>query len=515
MKRIGRLILVLGLVIGASGCGDAPRTPQKVRGMAVAGIFYPRSEQDLRKAVDQCLDVKAEPVENLRALVCPHAGYEFSGQTAGIGYKQLAGREIRTVILMGSAHHARFKGAMIPEADAFETPLGLVRISPKAAKLAQLKPFVVKPSCEVNRPEFWQRAPKELPPFGEDTPDTWEHSLEVQLPFLQRTLKDFEIVPVVFGEVDPAAVAEKLLEYLDDKTLVVASSDLSHHHPYTEAKWLDTRSVQEICALGPEGVNPWQACGSGPIMTVMEIARKKGWKAKLLDYRNSGDTAGPKGSVVGYAAIAFFEPARGASAGKSARPVRPEEFTQKERDYLLQLARQSATAAANGKEPPKVDAAQVAAGLTEPRGCFVTLTKKGELRGCIGSILPEEPLYKAVVTRARSAAIEDRRFSPVKPDELAQIKIEVSVLSLPKQLYYESPEELLKQLRPGVDGVVLRAGPYQATFLPQVWEQIPEKEKFLEHLCVKAGLIKSAWQHPQAMIMVYQVKAFEEKEAER
>ena len=515
MKRIGRLILALGLVIGVSGCGEAPRPQQKVRGMAVAGIFYPRSERDLRQQVDQCLDVKVAPVENLRALVCPHAGYEFSGPTAGIGYKQLVGRDIRTVIVLGPCHHARFKGALIPEADAFETPLGLVRVSSKAAKLAQVKPFVVKPSCEVQRPEFWQRAPKELPPFGEDTPDTWEHSVEVQLPFLQRTLKDFEIVPVVFGEVDPAAVAGKLLEYLDDETLLVASSDLSHHHPYTEAKWLDTRSLQEICALGADEINPWQACGSGPILTVMEIARKKGWQAKLLDYRNSGDTAGPKESVVGYAAIAFYEPAGGAAAGKSARPAKPDEFTQKERDFLLDVARKSAAAAAKGEQAPKVDAAEVSAGLTEPRGCFVTLTKKGELRGCIGSIVPEEPLYKAVVSRARSATIEDRRFTPVKPDELAQIKVEVSVLSLPKQLYFESPEDLLKQLRPGVDGVVLRVGPYQATFLPQVWEQIPEKEKFLEHLCVKAGLIKSAWQHPQAMIMVYQVKAFQEKEAER
>ena len=532
MKSIGRVILVVGIgvvgiAIATGGCENAqPRkegqakTFNKVRGPAVAGLFYPKSREKLAEKVDQLLaEVKPEPVENLRGLICPHAGYEFSGKTAAIGYKQLAGREVDTVIVMAPSHYADFKGASVPDVEAYETPLGMVPLSPKAAELGKLRPLVVNPACEVIRPGWWRQSPKELPPFGADTPHTWEHSLEVQLPFLQRVLGDFRLVPVVFSrKVDPEAAAEALAKFLDARTIVVASSDLSHYLPYETAKGLDVTCCKAICSLKPEWVERQQACGKLPILTLVQLARKMGWKAKLLDYRNSGDTSGDKSrGVVGYAAIAFYEP--DADTGKEKAPASMDgertgsgEFTPAQRKFLLELARRTVTEVVTRGKLLTLSAGEAPNGLTDPRAVFVTLTIGGRLRGCIGSIFPQRPLYQAVIHSAASAAVRDRRFSPVGARELDKIRIEVSVLTLPKQLEFESAEELLGKLRPKVDGVVLRVGSRSATYLPQVWEQIPDKEDFLNHLAEKAGLKKSAWRGADAKVQVYQAEAFEESE---
>jgi AmmeMemoRadiSam system protein A len=148
----------------------------------------------------------------------------------------------------------------------------------------------------------------------------------------------------------------------------------------------------------------------------------------------------------------------------------------------------------------------------QPKGCFVTLTKGGKLRGCIGHIVPVEPLYKAVMQNAESAARRDYRFNPVQPNELDQLSIEVSVLTEPQPLAFSSPEDLLARLQPHQDGVVLQVGGHQATFLPQVWEQIPDKVGFLNALAQKAGAPPSAWREPGATVSIYHVEAFKESE---
>jgi MEMO1 family protein len=539
MKTLCRrfsLLLVLGSLIGcgkaepgappqsssAIVAGTSAKRSDKVLGPAVAGMFYPKSAEELGKQVDKLLaEAKDAGIEDLRGLVCPHAGYEYSGKTAAIGYRQLQGRTFSTVIVMGPSHTTDFKKAAIPDAGMVETPLGKIPISAKSAELGRLAPFAVDPKCDVRRPAWWQLAPKELPAFGHETPHTWEHSVEVQLPFLQRTLKNFEIVPVVFGQVDPEDAARSLMKVLDDNTLVVASSDLTHYLPYDVARTLDSTCVQAICSLNVDwfeeedaGVARYGglACGKMPILTLMHVARQKGWKTRLLDYRNSGDTTGDKSrGVVGYAAVAFYAPK---DAGPTEKPATgQDEFPARSRKLLLDLARKAVRAAANGENPPEPEAKELPEGLAQPRACFVTLKKDQQLRGCIGSVFPREPLYRAVLSAGRSAAVEDHRFPPVKPDELKQIDIEVSVLTLPHRLKFASPDDLLEKLRPRVDGVVLRVGQQQGLFLPQVWEQLPDKQEFLGRLAAeKAGLEATAWKRSDAKVLVFQVEAFKESD---
>ena len=479
----------------------AAARPPRVRAPAVAGLFYPAGKAELARTIDTLLErAPSHSIPRLRALVCPHAGYTYSGQTAAIGYKTLVGREVRTVIVLAPSHSAAFEGASVPDAEVYRTPLGDVPISAKARRLAGGGPFVLEPRCRVQRPQWWSQSPKPVPAAGEDTPETWEHSLEVQVPFLQKVLKDFSLLPVIVGDADPAQVAKALAGILDDQTVVVASSDLSHFHPYDEAKALDQRCVQAVCDLDLNAMKNQEACGSLPILALMHLAREKGWKAQLLDSRNSGDATGDKSRVVGYAAIAFHEPTQEAK----------NTYTPSDRKFLLDLARTTLVRATADEPLPAVPAKDVPPKLVEKRACFVTLTVKGELRGCIGHILPQEPLFQAVVDNARNAALHDPRFRPVQPDEAGKIRIEISVLTEPQPLAFDSPEDLLGKLKPHEDGVVLTIGQHGATFLPQVWEQLPDKVTFLDHLSQKAGCDPSAWRGKDTSVAIYRVEAFQE-----
>ena len=512
-------LIALALLVTGSRCGarseaarDAQATnsagpagstvrSQRVRAPAVAGLFYPGDAAALSKGVEGLLAAAPQHhISRLKALLCPHAGYEFSGPTAAIAYKLLVGRDVQTVVVMGPSHHALFQGACIPNADAYQTPLGLTPISPKAKTLALVPPFVLEPRCMVQRPSWWRQGPTPAPETGQDTPETWEHSVEVQAPFLQKALKSFNLLPVVIGEADPAQVAQALVGSLDDKTIVIASSDLSHFHSYPIAKELDDRCVKAVCDLDIDAMAAQEACGKTPILTLLHLARQKGWKAQWLDYRNSGDVTGQKGSVVGYAAVAFYAPA-------------PENLMAAERTYLLALARRTLTNVTAGGSVSAAAATDVPPKLLERKACFVTLTKDGALRGCIGHLTALEPLHQAVADNARNAALRDPRFPPVQADELGKIRIEISVLTEPQPLAFSSPEDLLRKLHPNEDGVLLHFGPRTATFLPQVWAQLPDKVEFLEHLSQKAGREASAWRGRDVSVSIYHVECFEEEHA--
>jgi AmmeMemoRadiSam system protein B/AmmeMemoRadiSam system protein A len=493
------LSLVCALVLPRANAAEAPAAAPKVREPAVAGLFYPRDPAALSQMIEACLAAaRVEPLPGeLKALVCPHAGYPYSGPVAAYAYRLLAGHTYETVVVMGPSHYAELRAASVTDAAVYRTPLGDVPVSAKARQLAALRPFALEPRCAVQRPDWWRQASHPAPDI--DTAETWEHSVEVQIPFLQKTLAGFQLVPVVFGDVDPAKAAQALLPILDDRTLLIASSDLSHFYSYDRARKLDQRCVDAICRLDIDTMESQEACGRIPILTLMEVARLKGWKARLLDCRNSGDTAGDKSNVVGYAAIAFYAPPAG-------------QFTAADRHYLLDLARRTVREAAATGKLPEVSADGLAPKFTAPKACFVTLTRRGDLRGCIGNLEPGGPLYQAIVENARSAALRDSRFEPVTPREVDQLEIEISVLTEPQPLFFSSSADLLRKLQPGVDGVVLQIGRHSATFLPQVWEQLPDKVDFLNHLAEKAGCASTAWRQPGTSVFIYHVECFKESE---
>jgi AmmeMemoRadiSam system protein B/AmmeMemoRadiSam system protein A len=469
-------------------------------------LFYPAATDELRQTVDRLLaKVKPAGIKNLRGLVCPHAGYEFSGRTAAAAYRQLAGQALERAIVLAPSHYALFRGAALANYDGLATPLSTLPVDRLNGELTKTPPLTVNPPADVQRPGWATRAPAEA--TGPDTPFTWEHALEVQLPFLQRALPEAAVVPVVLGEVDPADVARALEKHLEGRTLLIASSDLSHFHAEADARRLDTACVQAICDLDLLRMADQEACGKGPILVLMHLARLKHWKPQLLDQSTSADASGDRTRVVGYAAIAFYEP-------NASGPAPQAEYSSEERQALLRLARESVTQAVNGGKRPAIDAV-AGARLRQVRACFVTLTKQGELRGCIGNILPREPLAEAVVHMTRAAATEDPRFPPVETRELGQLAIEISVLSVPQPLRFQGPDDLLAKLRPGVDGVVLKFDLGQSTFLPQVWEQLPEKTAFLGHLSRKAGQAEDAWRHSLREVLTYQVEAFRERDERR
>lgn len=492
------------------------QSAQHIRLPAVAGLFYPREARTLSRQLDELLAAApARSLTNLRAIICPHAGYEYSGPVAAQAYKTLLGHDFETVIILAASHYADFEGVSVPATDAYATPLGDVPVSAQARRLARQAPFVLEPRCFVQRPGWSRLASKPEPAVGEDTPETWEHSVEVQVPFLQKTLQHFQILPVMFGRADPERVAKRLAPLLNDRTLIVASTDLSHYHPYAEAKELDQRTVKWICDLdvkslqsraGGEG-----ACGRMAVLTLMHLARMKGWTPQLLDYRNSGDTAGDKSRVVGYAAIAFTGPPAGPVAREAgdAKP-QPAALSAADQKFLLELARKTLQRVTAGGGLPEVKADAVPESLRSAKGSFVTLTRDGQLRGCIGNLQPADPLYESVMQNTQSAALRDSRFPPVTADEVDKLRIEISVLTEPRPLKFDSPDDLLAKLQPRRDGVVLKIDGRGATFLPQVWEQLPDKSEFLNHLAQKAGFPPAAWRGRGVAVSIYHVEAFAE-----
>jgi hypothetical protein len=298
-----------------------------------------------------------------------------------------------------------------------------------------------------------------------------EHALEVQLPFLQRVLGEFSLVPLVVGSATASEVAE-VIETLwgGEETLIVISSDLSHYHAYDEACAIDRATARAILDFD-SGIGHEQACGATPVAGLLLAARRRGLSIELLDLRNSGDTAGGRDRVVGYGAFALWE---GAS-----------RFTAEHGRTLLGIARHSIGAALGVSAARRLPDE---AWLKPLRASFVTLTQDGQLRGCIGSLEAQRPLGEDVSRNARAAALSDPRFAPLAREELAVTRIEVSLLSTPKPLAFADHAELIAQLQPGEDGLILECGAARATFLPQVWEGLPDPERFIAELKRKAGL---------------------------
>lgn len=484
LKRINFLPFITGIFL-MTGLSFSANNQILERPPAVAGTFYPAQKHELETDVNSYLkNVIVKTSESPRLLISPHAGYVFSAPVAAHGYAHLD-NSVKKVFILGPSHYQAFSGFAYPEVSIFSTPLGKVPVD--TGIIEQLR-----------------KHPKARPTAGMDIK---EHCLEVQLPFLQVELHSFTIIPLLTGRISPEEVASAILPFIDDSTIVIASSDLSHYHTQNEARNIDDRTIDAILADKPDG--DIDGCGSLPIRIVMSLAEKLNLKPLLLDSRTSFETApqyGDDSRVVGYASIIYVKQQPQANT-PSKEVSNSSEFTKELQDHLLKIARNSLRAAVH--DEPLPHPGEFSDLFKSNRGCFVTLTKANQLRGCIGYIEPIKPLYQAIIENARNAALYDNRFSPVRADEIDSLSIEISVLSQPKPLPFKTPAELLQLLHPGIDGVILSSGHHQSTFLPQVWEQLPDKIQFLEHLSIKGGMPKDGWKN--ASVKIYSVEHFSEE----
>ncbi len=468
-----------------------------IRKPAVAGLWYPITPSALEQMLDrlthqaQKTRVQIPQNKSLKALILPHAGYVYSGWTAAHASQVLTGRKYRKVILMGPDHRVGFRNAAISAVDAYQTPLGLIRLHHKATELRA-------------NSDLFQSSP---------TSDRTEHSLEAVLPFLQYYLKEFELIPIVLGPGNINQLATAIDPLMDGNTLLVVSSDLSHFLPYRDAVARDRETIDVILNRNPDKLIEREncACGKIPILILLNLARRHAWEPILLHYSNSGDTAGDKDRVVGYAAVAFF----GESAMENLSTPITHRFNEMQGQDLIKLAR-LAIMSRLGQRVDDSDVADLKKTLTNPCfqlhcGTFVTLKKNGHLRGCIGNLSPTGSVMEGVKDNAIKAAFHDPRFKPLASEELEEVDISVSILTRPQPLKYSDAQDLIAKLRTNIDGVIIRKGNAGATFLPQVWEQLPRPEKFLTHLCLKAGLPADTWQHTKLEVWTYQVQYFEEK----
>jgi MEMO1 family protein len=466
-----------------------------VRPPAVAGSFYPAQPDELRQMIDEFLVQATVPDIHGRivAIVAPHAGYVYSGKVAAHSYALIHGQKFQRVVVIAPSHFEAFPFVSVYNGDAYATPLGNVPVDKEfAAKLAKLSPLI-ELSSHGHTPSEQQG----------------EHALEVQLPFLQRVLGDFRLVPIVMGEQNyetERALGVALAKMLNKETgtLIVVSSDLSHYHPYEEATSIDRKTLNAIQRWDYLSLSRnfderiWEACGGGPIVAAMIAAERLGaTEAKILKYANTGDVTGDRSRVVGYGAVAFIQ-----SDSAPAAHAEPISLSQSEKEALIGLARKSVETAVREKrlyEPPSTGFES----LQGEYGVFVTLREKRELRGCIGLITPEKPLYLGVRDAATFAAVNDPRFPPVSAAELAELEYEISVLT-PFHRVFD-----VKEVQVGRDGLFMIHGRNEGILLPQVaTEQGWDRKTFLEEACLKAGLARQTWRDEATDIFTFSALVF-------
>jgi len=434
------------------------RAQSRHRKPAVAGMFYPSDRTELSQMVSRYTDVQARYSEQPRMLIVPHAGYIYSGAVAGTAYASLKNHRgsVKKVILFGPAHRTYIKGLALPDADYLATPLGDIPIDQSLAK--QVMKF---PQVSISNDAHML-----------------EHSLEVQLPFLQLVLDCFSILPLVVG----SASIQEIMEILDslgdmEEALIVISSDLSHYHEYEVAQQIDAETSTAITSCNLAAIGHHQACGFVALQGALQFARDRGMWVVELDRRNSGDTAGPRDRVVGYGAFAVYA---------------ERQYDNHQKRQLLDLARSSILKGMESKRPLEFDTYGIDPILLEKSAAFVTLKINGRLRGCIGTTSADDSLARTVSVNAFNAAYRDPRFAPLEPEEYEHIELSISVLTEPRVLKYSTESELLACLVPGKVGLIIELGPHRATFLPEVWKSLPRPLDFLQQLKIKAGISRDA-----------------------
>ncbi len=488
MKRIVLLLMVL-MAFSTQSWGDMIKEPN------VAGGFYSADPKELSDSIDY-LKQSTGPVPTDRKVliaIAPHAGYPYSGPVAAYTFKAIGHIHYKTVVVIGPSHYFPFEGISVWPRGGFKTPLGIVPVDDDFAQ------SLLKENSKFQfLPQVFER----------------EHAIEVELPFLQKTFDSVRIVPILMGDPDPqvcrdlAVALDKLIGQRDD-VLILISSDMSHYYTYDVANRMDALTLQAIKAIDPkkffEGCisRKMEMCGFVPVTTALIFAKLRGIKhVEVLKHANSGDTSGDKSRVVGYSSVIFYSDLLGTSKSQDDGV---KALSSAEKKELLKIARNSIeTFVKTGKAP---DITIKDARLNEIEGAFVTIRKHGVLRGCIGNIIGQEPLYETVRDMAVAAASQDPRFTPLTAAELNGIDLEISVLSKPRRVKDASEIQL------GKHGVIVSEGGHQGVFLPQVADETGwSKEEFLAQLCSqKAGLPPDAWKDPNTSLYVFTADVFAEK----
>jgi len=437
----------------------------RIKTAAVAGSFYPAEADELLSTVQELLANNPNTGPRPVALQVPHAGLRYSGGIAAAAYNRIKPylSQFKRIVILGPAHRIGTDKMVCLDADAWQTPLGRFKLDKNLAG-----ELIEQQLLHYNNAVHAQ-----------------EHCLEVQLPFLQALgLGHLPLLPIVVGQVVPRQVSQLIEQLPAEDTLLIISSDLSHFHPQQQAVEIDGHTIFSIQRLQAT-LSPQQACGCHCLNGLLEYARSNKLAAELLAQGTSADAGGDVNRVVGYSAFAFCPTA-------VTKPQKQDKaaYSTTEQQYLLQLARQ-AIAKEFGNCLPIANIEFP--GLAQHAACFVTLNLDHKLRGCIGNLEARDSLFESVTRNAKLAAFNDHRFAPLSPEEFGNIKIELSILTPMQALVVTDEADLLRQLRPNIDGLVFKSGQHQATFLPSVWQQLPEPKEFLAHLKRKAGLAEDYW----------------------
>lgn len=504
-------MMVIGCILVAMSCkgkeGGAMtpdvKTPEKkVLDSPIAGSWYQANADVLNMEIKGLYEAAEknqlpEPSGRLLGLISPHAGYRYSGVTAASGYRLLKGLDIERIIVLGPSHRFAFRGIALTDATHWRTPLGELEIDVEAVKSLSMVPG------------FDYRALA----FAS------EHSVDIQLPLIQKVAPKVKIVPLVVGEIDSAIVSEAgraLRKLLNGKTIVVASSDFTHYGPNygyipfrddveKKLEELADSAFKAISTLDPEKVADHvrntgdTICGYRPIQILLATIPRRA-EATLIARDTSGRLTGDFTNSVSYLSIAFSTiPSKGPFINLDFVPV-------DEQIRLLRIARETLAYETRGEPIPDFSDTVKKGVMTDNYGVFVTLKKRGELRGCIGSIIGTEPLWRGVIRNTINAASHDPRFPRVTTEEEPDIRIEISVLTPPRDVL--GPEDIVA----GRDGVILSQGASRAVFLPQVApEQGWDVDEMLDHLAMKAGLRPGAWRSGTTF-QTFQAHVFAERE---
>ena len=425
-------------------------TIEKIKEPSVAGTFYSTDKTALLKQINEFKKNSRNTYKTpTRAVIVPHAGLVYSGRLAHEGISQLD-KNIKNIFIFAPAHRVGFEGLAVTSYDTWQTTLGKIRINK-----AITKELTDKFGARVN-----------------DNALAPEHAIEVEIPFIQTEFSDVKIIPVLMGKVEPEKIQKIITHYYPDpENGFVISSDLSHYMSDANAKRVDGYTAQLIESNTCDGFSHELACGATGICGLIEFAKNKDYSLIRIDMTNSSSTTFDKERVVGYGTWFLYEGDRN------------DFIKDNYSDFVLDLCKK----AINDKSFNASDIAYPQV-FSEMGAVFVTLEKNDNLRGCIGSIIPQRALIQDIITNARNAAYNDPRFNPVEKSEIKDLHIAVSLLSIPKPMKFKDEEDLLNQMRKNIDGIIIRDGGHQAVYLPSVWEQLPDKRQFLNTLKMKAGM---------------------------